>query len=101
MDNLTNRLRKQAPWSMMFADNIVLCSKNRHEFESDLERWRHALERWGMKIIRSKTEYLWVNEQGGNDHIKLEGSEIKNIDNLSTWGSTLDREGSSNTEIRK
>ena len=31
MDRLTIGLRKCAPWSMMFADDIVLCSESREE----------------------------------------------------------------------
>jgi hypothetical protein len=69
-------ITKQAPWILIFADNIVLCSENKDKAESDLERWWHVLERRGMKMSRSKTEYLCFNEQEGNDHIKLEGNKI-------------------------
>ena len=30
--------------------------------EENFERWRYALERRGMKICHSKTEYMCVNE---------------------------------------
>ena len=43
MDKLTEDIRKEAPWDMMFADDIVQCRQNHRELE-DLEIWRNALE---------------------------------------------------------
>ena len=42
---------------MMFADDIVICSKSRQQLEENLERWSFALERTGMRVSHSKTEY--------------------------------------------
>ena len=64
IDRLTEDIRKDAPWDMLFADDIVLCRQNHRELEEDLEIWRNALERRGLKVSRSKTEYLRV---GGVD----------------------------------
>ena len=43
---------------MLFADDIVLSRQNDRELENDLEIWRKSLERRGLKVSRSKTEYL-------------------------------------------
>ena len=65
MDRLTDEVRREPPWMMLFADDIVICKETREEVEHRLESWRYALERRGMKVSRSKIEYLCIN--GGND----------------------------------
>ncbi|KAK3563126.1 hypothetical protein QTP86_016360, partial [Hemibagrus guttatus] len=49
MDQLSEEDRQESPWTMMFADDIVICSESREQVEESLERWRFALERRGMK----------------------------------------------------
>ncbi|KAK3544205.1 hypothetical protein QTP86_008302 [Hemibagrus guttatus] len=57
MDQLSEEVRQESPWTMMFADDIVICSESREQVEENLERWRFALERRGMKVSRRG---LWV-----------------------------------------
>ncbi|KAK3560316.1 hypothetical protein QTP86_006306 [Hemibagrus guttatus] len=52
MDQLSEEVRQESPWTMMFADDIVICSESREQVEEKLERWRFALERRGMKVSR-------------------------------------------------
>ncbi|KAK3544317.1 hypothetical protein QTP86_009089 [Hemibagrus guttatus] len=52
MDQLSEKVRQESPWTMMFADDIVICSESREQVEENLERWRFALERRGMKVSR-------------------------------------------------
>ena len=65
MDRLTDEVRREPPWMMLFADDIAICEETREEVERRLESWKYALERREMKVSRSKTEYLCIN--GGND----------------------------------
>ncbi|KAK3505887.1 hypothetical protein QTP70_019274, partial [Hemibagrus guttatus] len=51
MDQLSEEVRQESPWTMMFVDDIVICSESREQVEENLERWRFALERRGMKIM--------------------------------------------------
>ena len=51
----------------MFPDDIELSRQNHRELEEDLEIWRNALERRGLKVSRSKAEYLIV---GGTDIVR-------------------------------
>ncbi|KAK3562864.1 hypothetical protein QTP86_011102 [Hemibagrus guttatus] len=80
MDQLSEEVRQESPWTMMFADDIVICSESRAQVEENLERWRFALERRGMKVSRSMTEYMCVNEREGSGTVRLQGEEVKKQD---------------------
>ena len=58
MDRITDELREEAPWTLMFADDMVTCSESKEQVEEKLESWRYALERRGMKVNWKKTEYI-------------------------------------------
>ena len=77
MDRLTDEVKREPPWTMLFADDIVICEETREEVKRRLESWKYALERRGMKVNRSKTKYLCTN--GGNDDetVKMEEQSDK------------------------
>ncbi|KAK3524958.1 hypothetical protein QTP86_011737 [Hemibagrus guttatus] len=45
MDQLSEEVRQESPWTMMFADDIVICSESREQVEENLERWRFYMGR--------------------------------------------------------
>ena len=71
-NRLTENIRKDAPWDMLFADEIVLSRLIHRELEEDLEIWRNALERRGLKVNRSETEYLRVGGVDDGEELKLQ-----------------------------
>ena len=79
MDRLTDEVRREPLWTILFADDIVICEETREEVEQRLECWRYALERRGMKVSRSKTEYLCIN--GGNDNktVKMKDTKVSRV----------------------
>ncbi|KAK3529954.1 hypothetical protein QTP86_009339 [Hemibagrus guttatus] len=93
MDQLSEEVRQESPWTMMFADYIVICSESREQVEENLERWRFALERKGMKVSRSKTEYMCVNEREGSGTVRLQGEEVKKVQEFKYLGSTVQSNG--------
>ena len=79
---------------MLFADDIVICEETREEVERRLEFWSYALERRGMKLSWSTTEYLCIN--GGNDDetVKMEDAKVPRVKEFKYFGSTVQESGS-------
>ena len=69
IDRLTEDIRKDAPWDMLFANDIVLSRQNHRDLEKNLEIWKNTLGRRDLKVSRSKNEYLGVRGMDdGEEH---------------------------------
>ena len=101
MDRLTDEVRQESLWTMMFADDIVICSETMEQVEEKLERWRFALERRGMKVSHSKTEYMCVNERDTSGRVRLQGEEIKKVEDFKYLGTTVQSNGECGKEVKK
>ena len=77
MDSMTDDIREEAPWTMLFADDIVICSESKEQLEETLDSWIYALERRGMKVNRRKTEHMCVNERQVNGTVKKQEEVAK------------------------
>ena len=91
MDRMTDEIREEAHWTMMFADDIVICSESKEQVEEKLESWRYALERRGMKVNRRKTEYMCVYERqdNGSGTVKMQGEEVAKVEDFRYLGTTV------------
>lgn len=98
MDVLTDEIRGEAPWNMLFADDIVLCEFTQEELEMKLERWRVALELRGLKISRTKTEYLTTSQEVGLT-LKLQDQLLPAAEKFKYLGSVLEKGGDLGGEI--
>ena len=95
------RSKERNTVTMVFADGIVICEETREEVEQRLECWRYAWERKGMKVSRSKTEYLCIN--GGNDKetVKMEDKNIPRVKEFKYFGSTMQESGCCKKEVKR
>eukprot|EP00064_Thunnus_orientalis_P000136 superscaffoldBa00000006_g136 len=89
MDRLTDKIRQEFPWTMMFADDTVIYSESREQVEESLEMWRYALERRGMKVSWSKMEYMCVNWREDSRMMRMQGVEVVKVDEFEYLGSTI------------
>ena len=101
MDRLTDKVRREPPWMMLFADDIVICKETRKEVEQRLESWKYVLERKGMKVSRSKTEYLCINAGNDDATVKMEDAKVPRVKELKYLGSTVEESGDCEREVKK
>ena len=85
----------------MFADDIVLCRKDRRQLQEVLEVWRNALEKRGLKVSRSKTEYMQAGGVDDGGELRLQGETVKKVEIFKYLGSVVSRDGSCEEEIRR
>ena len=100
INRLTEDIRKDPQWEMLFADNIVLSRQNHMEVEENLEIWRNALERRGLKMSGSKTEYLRVGDVDNGEKLKLQ-EKVKRTKNFKYLGSTISSNGRCEDKVRR
>ena len=87
MDSLTENIRNEAPWQMMFADDVVPCAREKYVLALELEQWREALEKRGMKVSRAKTEYMYMNGTPLGS-VKMQADQLPQVTEFKYLGST-------------
>jgi len=72
LDVLTEHIQELAPRCMLFVDDVVSLGESREEVNGRLETWRQALELYGFRLSRCKTEYMECNFSGKRSRSTLE-----------------------------
>ena len=93
MNKITDEVRREPHWTILFANNIVICEETREKVERRLESWRYALERRGMKVSRSKTKYLCINRGNDDKTVKMEDTKMPRV--------TVQENSSCEKEVKK
>ena len=79
----------------------MICKETREEVEQSLECWRYALERRGMKVNRSKIEYLCINGRNDDETLKMADTKVPRVKEFKYLGSTVQESGSCEREVKK
>ncbi|CAK1578064.1 unnamed protein product [Parnassius mnemosyne] len=93
MNYITMDIQKPAPWSLLYADDVVLIAESLTEVQSDLTVWQESLERRGMRVNREKTVYMYCNFSGVNMDVipcpSIEGGPLKRVEEFKYLGSIV------------
>ncbi|KAD4586681.1 hypothetical protein E3N88_24282 [Mikania micrantha] len=102
LDELSRSIQQDIPWCMLYADDIVLMVENKEDLNARLEEWRFALESKGLRISRSKTEYLYCNFSGSVDddnHLTIGDQEVSKTARFKYMGSFVQRDGDVDCDV--
>ncbi|XP_063532819.1 uncharacterized protein LOC134743355 [Cydia strobilella] len=102
MDALTSNIQEEAPWCMLFADEIVLVRDNALEVQSRLVKWQEKLESVGLKISRTKTEHMFCDFGGLSSfsHIALDGVSLPVCPDFRYLGSLIQGDGRIDRDVK-
>ncbi|XP_013177567.1 PREDICTED: uncharacterized protein LOC106125025 [Papilio xuthus] len=102
MDALTSDIQEEAPWCMLYADDIVLVGEDECEVQSRLEIWRDTLEKAGLKISRTKTEHLFCDFGGPTSFspIALNGVNLPTCSDFKYLGSLVQYDGGVDRDVK-
>lgn len=100
MDVIVKDVKKEAPWCMMFADDVVICESTQEALQDNLEQWRKALEERGMRISRVKTDYMCTKDAKNSYYINLQGEQLTRVEKFKYLGSYVQCDGGLEAEIQ-
>ena len=89
LDELLKGVVKEAPWCMLFADDMGLIGDTAEEVQDMLEKVREALESKGLKINWEKTEHMeskWKGEGDSGDRVKIDDGMLFKKGSTCIWG---------------
>ena len=101
MDVLTEEVRLELPWVMLYADDIAMCMAETAELNVNLEDWREKLENRGLRINRVKTEWMrcLFGEEGNEVDLELDMENLKEVESFKYLGSFLNNDGNMEREM--
>ena len=76
-----------------------MCAMTREEVEEDLETWRVVFERHGLKIGRTKTQYVPSPTHETETTVKIVDAELLTVTSFKYLGSLFTSEGGSQADV--
>ncbi|KAK6756135.1 hypothetical protein RB195_014491 [Necator americanus] len=71
-------VQKQHPWTLLFADDVMLASESRDDLQKQVQSWKDQLQQYGLRLNTSKTEYMECGPRIEDGDIDQEGRECVN-----------------------
>lgn len=102
MDYITRDIQSPVPECMLYADDIVLMAKNATELQDSFNQWTTQIEHHGLRISRSKTEYLECDYGGTAEtecEIRIDNRALPKVDNFKYLGSVLTQDANVDKDV--
>ncbi|EYB97212.1 hypothetical protein Y032_0142g2302 [Ancylostoma ceylanicum] len=96
--SLVMDLYSPAPWTLLYADDVMLASEQNEELERQMQAWSEHLAQFGLRLNVKKTEYMTTNLDE-HSTIQVDGNDLRRTDFFKYLGSTLSAEGNLAHEV--
>jgi len=101
LDVICQDLLEPAPWTMLYADDVVLCSRNQVDIQEKLQKWKDRLQHHGLQINIAKTEYMAAGlDTDNHSTIHLDGTPIIRVESFKYLGSVLGEDGNIDADVK-
>ncbi|ETN81640.1 hypothetical protein RB195_013799 [Necator americanus] len=50
VDTITKEIQKQHPWTLLFADDVMLPSESRDVLQKQVQSWKDRLQQYGLRL---------------------------------------------------
>ncbi|KAK6755369.1 hypothetical protein RB195_014003 [Necator americanus] len=100
MDTITKEIQKQHPWTLLFADDVMLASESRDDLQKQVQSWKDRLQQYGLRLNTSKTEYMECGIRIKDGSIRVDGTELNKVNCFKYLGSKVTSTGDIDQEGR-
>lgn len=64
MDITTHGIQKAPPWTLLYADDVLVTAPSRQELQDDVHRRKVRLQQYSLKLNIKKTKYMELGPKG-------------------------------------
>jgi hypothetical protein len=104
LDTLTKDIQREAPWNMLFADDVFRRDEDRKGVEEQVNLWTQRLEEYGLKVSQVKTVYMVAKFSMGSgnaqDEVAIGSSPLQTVTSFRYLGSLIQSSGAVDEEIK-
>ena len=97
VDTISQDVQTELPWERLYADDLAITDITSTDTQNRLESWQKVLTDNGLMINVAKTEHL--STRGNPLPMKLNGEELKDVDNFKYLGSVIDKDGAIDRDV--
>ena len=99
MDTVTADLQAPHPWSLLYADDVLLMDEERQELQHQTQQWKNRLDENGMRLNTTKTEYMECGPKTDGS-INISGEDLKKATQFKYLGSIISSDGDTLPDAR-
>uniref|UniRef100_A0A914WJ88 Reverse transcriptase domain-containing protein n=1 Tax=Plectus sambesii TaxID=2011161 RepID=A0A914WJ88_9BILA len=98
MDVVTRDLHQRPPWTLLYADDVMLADTDKANLQNQVQAWSDRLAQFGLRLNVKKTEYM-TTDADEHGSITINNTNLPRTSAFRYLGSTFSDDGSLATEV--